>query len=50
MSRLYGLAREVSGPLYVRMLLGETARIFAPGTPLKLNRARVLNTPATWRF
>ncbi len=40
---LYGLSLEVDGPLYVRMLRGEVPRIFPPGSPLRLNRARVLS-------
>lgn len=40
---LYGLSLEVGGPLYVRMLRGEVARIFPQGSALKLNRARVLS-------
>lgn len=40
---LYGLAQEVPGPLYIRMLRGEVPRIFEPGTPLRLNRATVLS-------
>ena len=38
---LYGVARSVPGPLYVRMLRGEVSRIF--DTPFVLNRARVLS-------
>ena len=43
MEGLYGLSCQVAGPLYIRMLRGEVPRIFAPGTPLQLNRARVLS-------
>lgn len=40
---LHGLAEEVSGPLYIRMLRGEVARLFPRGQRLALNRARVLS-------
>lgn len=40
---LFGLARDLDGPLYVRMLRGEVPRIFPEGEPLELDRARVLS-------
>lgn len=40
---LYGLSTQVPGPLYIRMIRGEVPRIFEPGTPLMLDRARVLS-------
>ncbi len=38
------VAQAVDGPVYVRMLRGEVPRLFDPGEPLQLGRARVLST------
>lgn len=40
---LYGLSTQVEGPLYIRMLRGEVPRLFESGTPLILDRARILS-------
>jgi transketolase len=40
---LYGLSRQVGGPLYVRILRGEVPRLFPEGMDLTLDRARVLS-------
>lgn len=40
---LYALSREVDGPLYIRMLRGDVPRMFPKGSPLVLNRARILS-------
>ena len=37
------VAQAVSGPVYVRMLRGEVPRLFEPGEPMALGRARVLS-------
>ena len=43
---LFGLAEQVPGPLYIRMLRGEVSRIFPEGSELQLNQARVLSEGA----
>ncbi|MGI9351306.1 MAG: transketolase family protein, partial [Rhizobiaceae bacterium] len=40
---LFGLAEQVPGPLYIRMLRGEVSRIFPEGSDLQINQARVLS-------
>lgn len=41
---LHDVSRDVSGPIYFRMLRGEVPRLFAADDPLRLNHARSLST------